>query len=327
MNILFTNYCNQQCPYCFAAYKLKQNQAAEKSYISLNNLKKVLNFCKKSRISYIGILGGEPTLHPDFSKAIKMIVNEGLHFKIFSNGIIRKEKDVLFLRDIDDKMCDIAININAKNSYKRGEYGVVKETLKILHKKISLAFNIYKENFKVCFLIELIKKYNLKKKVRLGIASPVLGYNNQYVPLDKHRIIAKKIVEFVSKCDKTDISCSFDCGFTLCSFTKPECGELQYFNSPLATFCNTALDVAPDLTVWRCFATSALWNRNLTDFKNIDEALRFFEDKFKAFQEIGATEKCFRCKYLRRKQCGGGCLVHTLKSFNIDRKIGEEAFL
>lgn len=91
MNILFTNYCNQKCPYCFAESKLESAQSVKKSHMSMDNLKTILDFCKKSGINRFGILGGEPTLHPHFSEAIKMIVDEKISFNIFSNGIIRKK--------------------------------------------------------------------------------------------------------------------------------------------------------------------------------------------------------------------------------------------
>lgn len=99
---------------------------------------------------------------------------------------------MLFLRDLSDEICRITLNINAPESYSIKNYDTVQETLNILHKKITLGFNIYKEDFDVGFLIGLIKKYDLKKVVRIGIASPILGHNNEHVPIDKHRAIAKK---------------------------------------------------------------------------------------------------------------------------------------
>lgn len=201
------------------------NRPERKMYISLKNLKTVLDFCKKSNIQSIGVLGGEPTLHPWFAKAIAMIMKEGLHFKIFSNGIIRKEKDRLFLRGIDAKRCDITININTEELYGKEEYALLKKTLEDLHEKIWLGFNVYREDFDASFLIELIDKYNLRRQIRLGIASPILGYNNQHIAIDKHRMVAEKIVSFADKCDQSDISIGFDCGFTLCSFTEEECGN------------------------------------------------------------------------------------------------------
>ncbi|MGO8734258.1 MAG: radical SAM protein [Terriglobia bacterium] len=318
MNVLLTTYCNLRCPYCFAASKLFLNRRGKKTHISLENLKTVLDFCKKSGQHVIGVLGGEPTLHPFFADAIAMIMKAGLRFTLFTNGIIRKEKDRLFLRDIDPKQCDIMININAEDFYGKAEYALVKGTLQNLRDKIQLGFNIYREDFDATFLIELINEYNLQRRIRLGIASPILGYNNQHIAIDQHRTVAEKIVDFADKCDRSDISINFDCGFALCSFTEEECGKLQYANSPLAAFCGPVIDVAPDLTVWRCFATSALWNKRLNDFKNLGEIQQFFEKKFWKFQKVGATGKCLRCKYLRRKQCGGGCLAHTMKSFNIE---------
>jgi radical SAM protein with 4Fe4S-binding SPASM domain len=287
------------------------------THISLENLKTVLDFCKKSNQHHIGVLGGEPTLHPYFADAIGTIMKEGLSFTLFSNGIIRKEKDRLFLRDVDPKQCEIAININTEDFYGKAEYAVVKETLQSLHDKIQLGFNIYREDFDATFLIELINEYRLQRRIRLGIASPILGHNNQHVAIDKHRTVAEQIVKFADQCDQSDISINFDCGFTLCSFTEGECGKLQYANSPLVAYCAPVIDVAPDLTVWRCFATSALWNKNLNDFRNLEEIQQFFEKKFWKFQRVGATGKCFRCKHLRRKQCGGGCLAHTMKASNI----------
>jgi radical SAM protein with 4Fe4S-binding SPASM domain len=299
------------------------NRREKEMYISLKDLKTVLDFCKKSNQPHIGVLGGEPTLHPCFAEAIGMIMKEGLHFKLFSNGVIRRKKDRLFLRDIDAKRCNITININTEELYRKEEYALVKETLQNLHEKIRLGFNIYREDFDVAFLIELINKYNLKREIRLGIASPILGYSNQHIAIDKHRMVAEKIVNFAAKCDQSDISISFDCGFTLCSFTEEECGKLQYANSPLVVHCGPVIDVAPDLTVWRCFATSALWNKSLNDFNNVEEIERFYDNKFWRFRKVGATGKCFRCKYLRRKQCSGGCLAHTLKSFNVEQLLGK----
>ena len=151
MNILFTNYCNQRCPYCFAAHKLDYDRADKKSYISAENLKTVIDFCKKSNNRDIGILGGEPTLHPDFAGAIKMMMREGMNFSIFSNGIIREKKILLLLKGIDLNRCTIVININTEDSYAEGDYAQVKNTLKTLHEKIFLGFNIFREDFEAQF--------------------------------------------------------------------------------------------------------------------------------------------------------------------------------
>lgn len=327
MNILFTNYCNLSCPYCFAAPKLNPDRKVGHKYISLSDLGVFLDFCKNSSQTHIGILGGEPTLHPYFIKAVKAVMDSGIEATIFSNGIIADEEIVAFLKDLDSKKYSLTININSERTYGKREYSLLQKNLKILHNKIVPGFNIYEEDFEADFLIGLIKKYDLQRAIRLSMASPIIGHSNRYIPLEKHKTIAHKIVKFAGKCDESDIVIAFDCGFTLCSFSEEECGKLQYYNSPLAVNgCAPIIDVSWDLSVWRCFSTSALWNRKLTEFKDLKEIQDFFENKFRKFKSVGATKNCVGCKYLRRNQCSGVCLAYTLKSFNVERLLAKTGY-
>lgn len=321
MNILFTNFCNLRCPYCFARGKFISEKASKDSYLSIKNLRIIINFLKKSRQREIGVIGGEPTLHPEFQKAVTAILNEGLNINIFSNGIINND-NVNFLKRFDENRCSILININTPKTYRREEWSKINSALKILNKQVVIGFTIYKKDFSLDFIIKLIKKYKLQKKIRIGLAAPLWGFNNRYLPLRDRREVAKKIVGFARICDNLDISLAFDCGFTLCDFTEEEYGKLFYYNSIFRIGCKPVIDVGPDLTVWRCFATSMIWNKKLTDFKNLADIYRFYNDKFKAFHRAGAISKCLRCKYLNRGQCDGACLGYTLKSFNLETRLG-----
>ena len=68
-NILLTQKCNQKCPYCFASY----NEGND--YISKENFVKAIKFLKKTPGEKIGLLGGEPLLHPEFAELCN-ILNE-----------------------------------------------------------------------------------------------------------------------------------------------------------------------------------------------------------------------------------------------------------
>ena len=82
MNILLTNICNRSCPYCFAKGKLISEKPLLRSYIQLKDLKIIINFLKKSKQNTAGILGGEPTLHPEFKKIITILIKAGFYLKI-----------------------------------------------------------------------------------------------------------------------------------------------------------------------------------------------------------------------------------------------------
>jgi sulfatase maturation enzyme AslB (radical SAM superfamily) len=66
-NIAINNYCNLKCDYCFADNMIKE---ANKT-MSLDNYIKVLKYLTEQNYEQrIGIIGGEPTLHPQFKEIL-----------------------------------------------------------------------------------------------------------------------------------------------------------------------------------------------------------------------------------------------------------------
>ena len=61
-NIAITNYCNLKCPYCFADDMIHDDN----KNMSLENYVKILRYLIQYNETDIGIIGGEPTLHPQF---------------------------------------------------------------------------------------------------------------------------------------------------------------------------------------------------------------------------------------------------------------------
>ena len=308
MNIVLTTICNRSCPYCFAKGKLVSGSDPKGSYITLKDLRIIIKYARKAGLRHVRVVGGEPTLHSRFKEAIELILKHGLSITMFSNGIIRKDT-IAFLEGLDRDKVHMLLNVNARESYNKREYQAIQRTMRVLNGRIALGFNIN-------FLIGFIKKYKLQKRIRLGIAAPLFGQNNEYLPLKHHRRVSPRIVRFAKKCDTEDIGLAFDCGFTLCSFSEKEIGQLFYCNSPLSAECNLPIDVGPDLIVWACFATSMIWNKKLTDFGDLGEAQEYYGKKTKAFSRLGQYPECFKCKQLERKQCSGGCLGHLLTSFS-----------
>jgi len=318
MNIFFTNLCNRNCPYCFAQDKIAGDKR-KPSFLLLKELGQIVAFLKKSRETSVGIVGGEPTLHPDFQRLMSFVLAQGMEVVMFSNGIIREDV-VDFLKRNAFGNLTILLNMRPLRTYSKKEKRTLIRTLEALAWQIQLAFTIDTPGFNADFMIGMINKYGLRKRIRLGIANPLLGTDNTYIPFTLHKKIAPTICAFVQKCDAADISVNFDCGFTLCSFSEAQIGKLHLFNALFNSYCEVAPDVGPNLEVWRCFATSNILRKKLSAFKNIQEIRDFYAKKMAAFRKVGADKKCLGCKYLRRKQCGGGCLVHTLLSFGAGRK-------
>jgi sulfatase maturation enzyme AslB (radical SAM superfamily) len=322
MNIVFTDYCNKSCPYCFAKNKLALGKNSKRGYISLRNLKIVIDFLKRSKINEVKVMGGEPTLHPQFKKALSLLIEHGLHAMIFSNGLIKQ--DILsFLNSLDANKWSMLLNIHVPRSYRQNEWSMVEGTAELLNKQVSLSFNIYQLDDDMDFITDFIKRHHTYKFLRLGIAMPILGGNNKYVKLKDYPRVSNKIVRFIEKHKEKGISVGFDCGFTLCSFTDTQLGKLARFGTSLRFYCEPGPDVGPDLNLWRCFPTSMIWNKKLTDFKDLNAVYKFYLEKSRALRRVGSNDKCFRCRHLELGRCAGGCLGHTLRLFKLENRLEE----
>ncbi len=243
-----------------------------------------------------------------------MILKSGISVRIFSNGIM-KDKVLQYLKGVDPKKVNVILNVNNPESYSIKSWKILNKTMKGLNKIARAGYTIHDRNFNGSWLISLIRKYNLKKVVRLGLAAPLADGGNKHLSALDHGQIGKYVVSFSKECDKHNIRIDFDCGFRLCSFTKKQIGQLYYDDNFPLLFCKGANDINIDLTMWRCFATSGLFNASMNDFNTVRDADKYFNDRFKNIQELGAEPKCRKCKHFIRKTCHGGCIGYALRSF------------
>ncbi|MDP2941266.1 MAG: radical SAM protein [Candidatus Omnitrophota bacterium] len=317
MNIMLTSYCNRHCPYCFAQAKLTQpGQDYKNSCLSLENLRVVMDFLKRSKVAHVGLIGGEPTLHPQFTKIVDTLLREKFNLKIFSNAVFSAEV-AEFLHQRLKQPWAMLVNINAPETYTREEWKKVIRALRLLKQKVSLGFNASRVAFNAGFLPPLVNKYKISRLIRLGIANPIVGIENEHIPLQSHARMSAGIVRFVEACAKQNVWVSFDCGFTLCSFSDRQLGRLVRSGCRFGFHCAETIDVNCDLSLWRCFPTARLVNRRLTDFKDMRGIIDYYARKFTAFRRVGLMPKCRSCVYRRRRQCGGGCLAHIIRTFAV----------
>lgn len=84
-NITLTYRCNLNCPYCFANEFVNHSNTD----IEINNFYKALQFIKTNRTERVGLIGGEPTVHHQFDKILKILICDAEinNVTIFTNGI------------------------------------------------------------------------------------------------------------------------------------------------------------------------------------------------------------------------------------------------
>ena len=61
IRVLIANSCNANCHYCF-------KPKAKADFLTLENFSKLAFFFNESKVSRIRLMGGEPSIHPQFDK-------------------------------------------------------------------------------------------------------------------------------------------------------------------------------------------------------------------------------------------------------------------
>jgi len=81
--IELTDLCNFNCDYCYKNATVNLNKYTN---IDFNNLKSKLTYYKYKNLKEIGITGGEPTLHPEFIKIMKFVLENFELVELITNG-------------------------------------------------------------------------------------------------------------------------------------------------------------------------------------------------------------------------------------------------
>jgi sulfatase maturation enzyme AslB (radical SAM superfamily) len=315
MNINLTTYCNLKCPYCFAKdlWRVAGNRISDRE-MSIGNLKTTIRIIKKSGEKIFRMFGGEPTLHSRFEQVYGLITRSGLKIELYSNGIIDGKKVEFLGRQ--KNLRGICLNVQEPDDYTAKQREKLRATLSVLGRSISLSFVIYRTDFDISFIRDLIKQFGLRKQVKISFATPCYEHENVSLDLADHRKVIRRFVSQSRQFKKDGICFYPDTCFLWCLFTKKQLDEL-YDNVRFkpANPCHPALEVVPNLSVFRCYGTASLSDPALkiTRFKDAEAIYDYFARREMHLKEVGIFDKCFKCK-LKNDTCGAGCLVLIVKS-------------
>jgi hypothetical protein len=322
MNVLITTVCNRRCPYCFAASRVRNAPVDLEGkpgspFITTENFLRALGFASRHE-PVVGILGGEPSLHPQFAGLIEQTWAAGFCAKVFTNGIWT-EKTLASIESLAGRTPSnlrFIVNTNHPGITSPTERTAQEQLFSRLPEHCSLSFNIHSLAQEFGFLADIIVNYGLVRDIRLGIAAPLAEQASDFIPVSEYPKAAPLIMALAERCDAHDIHIGFDCGFTFCMFTPEQLGQLQASGASFKANCSQAIDVGIDLSAWACFPLATLSKSvSIDEFRDSNEIARYFAEYFGPLYNTGSLPECIGCKYLKRKQCAGGCAAHTYRRY------------
>lgn len=309
-NIAIVNYCNLKCPYCFADDMIQEDMTT----ISMEDFKKLLEFISRTPKNHVGIIGGEPTLHPHFDEIIKEVNiycrEADTSALLFTNGIELKKYYSL----LGDRI-GVLININSPKFQPAASYSKLIETLNYIYelsgfdRKVNCGCNIHPGLEDYSFIWEIVDKYHLNH-LRTSVVSPSATYESWRKDKEGYYYKMKPIfLQFCKDAVKHNCRLGIDCGhIPLCYFTEEE-KELVYSicDDPDNGFCQPVIDIKPDFKATACFGSYD--PVDIRDFNDLMELERYlFVKKSVPRAEKNCTGKCTTCKKHKLMQCQGGCL-------------------
>ncbi len=309
-NLSITNVCNKSCVYCFA--NDTKNEYG-KSYMEDNVYEKALNYIGRSGLRQARLLGGEPTLHPNFIEFVQKALNRNLDILLFSNGLVSR-KVLDFLATIPKNKLSILLNTihpdeNNLNGMKRQQ-----EVMEKLGEIVIPGVNIYSAGQELEYLLEYVIKYYLNKEIRIGISHSVLSQNNVYLHPKEYQKIGYNIAMFKIKAKNSRVSLGFDCGFVPCMFPEEYYDLLSEELKKAGTACHPIIDMLSDGTFISCYPLNNFLKIKLNDKIYAKNLMLSFDKALSPYKDVGIYPHCTSCP-LFKKRCNGGCMSFRIQRF------------
>lgn len=312
-NILVSRTCNQSCAYCFASdYLADSYLEGSQPFLPLEAFDSRLEFLDRSEINQVRLLGGEPTLHPDFPELVHRAHLSHRHLLVFSNGWM-PEAALQSLESLSPEECTVVINLSAGSNVDCEP--ARRQVIQRLGLRAQPGYNIYQPSFDLNYLIPLILETGCRRSVRLGLAQPALSASNQYLNPKQYPWVGQRIVQFALQAAREGIKIELDCGFVRCMFSEDDLKILKSIKADMGWHCSPILDIELEGHVFHCFPLSAAWQVELTSSDKASELRTRFSEKFKLYRLAGIYRQCSSCAYKLSQECSGGCLSATMLRF------------
>lgn len=330
MNIMMLKPCNCKCPYCFADDVIEGTSGCKKEnqLMTMEDFKTAIDFAVASGEVSIGLIGGEPTLHPEFREFVTYVLGreEIKEVTLFTNATKLEVLDGLW-----GSKLHVLINFNAIETIGSSMFKIVKENIinafKDLGKrdKITLGVNMYKVDFEYMDMIEVMQEIKYEKTLRVSVSVPM---DKSIDLLEYFKSMKPSVFEFFRALEDIAVLPRYDCNLMpACVITEEEAKWLGKFmklgpsNLLQPSTCLPVMDVLTDLTAIRCFGMSEDLKVSIKDFKTTKQVRGFFEKNTDHVAcNIPSHTVCKNCKKFFTGECNGGCLAFKQRKINELRK-------
>lgn len=264
ITLQLTTQCSLKCPYCFAP-KFSQQ------IISRDNFKYFWEFCRKTKPNQIHLTGGEPSMHPFFSKIVNHLLQVS-SVTVYSNLTIPNVWDNI--NDSELENLTVLVNLNDRIYYSDSQWKTFNENLTMLSKskyQLVVSHTFFGEDFEDAFkdIFDFIRTYNISNlRISQYVDNRIdrVGLN-----INQVRKLYSYIAKNIDAWQQEGLNVFFDCAVPPCYLEHNVFNKL-YNLGVLGTKCCPKAFVLWDLSVTHCYTTIDVTPRKyLTEFTSIED--------------------------------------------------------
>lgn len=308
-NQIITNYCNANCSFCFAADSRSRMLREGSLQMDKTEFRSWLDFTLRAGISELRLLGGEPTLHPDFPEFVKVGREAGCSILVFSNGVMPEESRNA-LAALDPEVCTVVVNMSA--DIRKDDFDSRMKTLQMLGLRIKLGYTLVSPDFSLSVAAAFIQVFNLRKSIRLGLSHPTWRGENQALHPKRYPVIGQRIFEESFRTARFGIRLEADCGFVRCMFGQ-NFSRLKENGFDYISCCTPVIDQCTGGKILPCFALSNFHALDRDDFSDAKGAFDRMTELLQPYHSFGIYPECSSCVYFEANECCGGCMAARLR--------------
>lgn len=294
-NLSVTLRCNRDCPYCFA--RAGREEMGRETFL------RSLDFLRRSGIDQVRLLGGEPTLHPDFAWFVEQALERSFSILVFSNGLM-PETALRCLTDAPEDRVSVLVNVNTSGDE------LPAANLDRLGRRAVPGFNIHTAAPEMDSLLSLIERHDLDRCVRLGLAHPSPDATNVFLRPKDYAPVGRRVAEFARKAAARGVTVEFDCGFVPCMFPEGFLESAGVDPSTVGPRCGAIPDILPDGSAVPCYPLASL--ARTATVGDAAGVRRTLDERMRPCRALGLFRECAACAQRAAGRCAGGCLAAAM---------------
>lgn len=285
MRIYITERCNAKCKNCFNANSRSNSEMAKEDFLEL------CKFLRANKITQVKIMGGEPTVHPDFVEIIETAQTYFDRVTIFTNGLLHEKLDSIYLRENDA----VVYNFTFSKAYTAQALLLKQPGYRSLEVQIKKDSNISMICSELTRIYELADHRSVGISFTLDCTSNILAEKKELIPK------IKALVDFASA---NNYPYSFDHAMPFCFLFQ---SGLSIGNNSFCQLYDTGLiDADFNLRMCNQFSKTLIRIRQQNKFIPWQILCNHIQKAYFETQNTCLNKVCQECVFYDQL-CNGGC--------------------